>query len=123
MAVNVYSTSVTSENLSRHDLLNWINETLHTSMIKVEELCTGKCFHQIFVWLTSILLFFWSFLGSAYCQFMDMLFPGTVSLKKVKIDAKLEHEYINNYKALQAALKKVKIEKVFAASNPILFIN
>ena len=54
---------------------------------------------------------------------MDMLFPGTVSLKKVKIDAKLEHEYINNYKALQAALKKVKIEKVFVASNPILFIN
>lgn len=90
MAVNVYSTSVCSENLSRHDLLNWINETLHTNMIKVEELCTG----------------------SAYCQFMDMLFPGTVSLKKVKIDAKLEHEYINNYKALQAALKKVKIEKM-----------
>ena len=42
MAVNVYSTSVTSENLSRHDLLNWINDTLKTNMIKVEELCSGK---------------------------------------------------------------------------------
>ena len=54
MAVNVYSTSVTSDNMSRHDLLGWINDTLKTNMIKVEELCTG----------------------SAYCQFMDMLFPG-----------------------------------------------
>jgi len=59
-------------------------------MVKVEELCTG----------------------SAYCQFMDMLFPGSVILKKIKVDARLEHEYINNYKALQGGMKKVKIEKV-----------
>lgn len=90
MAVNVYSTSVTSDNMSRHDLLGWINDTLKTNMIKVEELCTG----------------------SAYCQFMDMLFPGTISLKKIKVNAKLEHEYLNNYKALQNVMKKVKIEKV-----------
>lgn len=90
MAVNVYSTSVTSENLSRHDLLGWINDTLKTNMLKVEELCTG----------------------SAYCQFMDMLFPGTISLKKVKIHAHLEHEYLNNYKTLQNCMKKIKIEKV-----------
>lgn len=57
MAVNVYSTSVTSENLSRHEILNWINDTLRTNLTKVEELCTG----------------------SAYCQFMDMLFPGKCS--------------------------------------------
>lgn len=90
MAVNVYSTSVTSENLSRHELIGWINGTLKTNMLKVEELCTG----------------------SAYCQFMDMLFPGTIILKRVKIDARLEHEYINNYKALQNCMKKIKIEKV-----------
>lgn len=90
MAVNVYSTSVTADNLSRHDLLNWINDSLKTNMVKVEELCTG----------------------SAYCQFMDMLFPGTVALKRVKIDARLEHEYINNYKMLQNCMKKIKIEKV-----------
>jgi len=34
MAVNVYSTSVTSDNMSRHDLLNWINDTLKTNMVK-----------------------------------------------------------------------------------------
>ena len=39
--------------------------------------------------------------GAAYCQFMDMLFPGAVNLKKVKFNTKLEHEYINNFKVLQ----------------------
>ena len=28
MAVNVYSTSVTTENLSRHDMLHWVNDCL-----------------------------------------------------------------------------------------------
>lgn len=54
MAVNVYSTNVTSENLSRHDMLAWVNDCLASSFSKIEELCTG----------------------AAYCQFMDMLFPG-----------------------------------------------
>ena len=54
MAVNVFSTSSTVENLSRHDMLNWVNDCLQSNYTKVEELCTG----------------------AAYCQFMDMLFPG-----------------------------------------------
>lgn len=90
MAVNVYSTSVTTENLSRHDILSWINGTLQTNLVKIEELCTG----------------------SAYCQLMDMLFPGSMRMKKVKYDTKLEHEYIANYKALQEGFKKVNAEKV-----------
>ncbi len=36
MAVNVYSTNSTTDNLSRYELLNWINSTLNTNMIKVE---------------------------------------------------------------------------------------
>lgn len=54
MAVNVYSTNVTTENLSRHDMLAWVNDCLQSQFAKIEELCTG----------------------AAYCQFMDMLFPG-----------------------------------------------
>ena len=50
--------------------------------------------------------------GAAYCQFLDMLFPGVISLKKVKFATKLEHEYINNWKILQSCLKKVGIDKV-----------
>ncbi|XP_033873153.3 microtubule-associated protein RP/EB family member 3-like isoform X1 [Acipenser ruthenus] len=90
MAVNVYSTSVTIENLSRHDMLAWVNDSLHLSYTKVEQLCSG----------------------AAYCQFMDMLFPGSVHLKKVKFQAKLEHEYIHNFKVLQAAFKKMSIDKI-----------
>lgn len=44
MAVNVYATSVTSENLSRHDMLVWINESLQMNLTKIEMLCTGKAF-------------------------------------------------------------------------------
>jgi len=32
---------------------------------------------------------------------MDMLFPGSVTLKKVKFKTNLEHEYIQNFKILQ----------------------
>lgn len=89
ICVNVYSTSATSENLSRHEMLNWVNDCLQTHYAKIEELCTG----------------------AAYCQFMDMLFPGSISLKKVKFKTNLEHEYIQNFKLLQAAFKKVGADK------------
>ena len=50
--------------------------------------------------------------GAAYCQFLDMLFPGTIAVKRIKFATKQEHEYIQNWKLLQGALKKVGIEKV-----------
>lgn len=42
MAVNVYSTSVCSDNLSRHDMLAWINESLQINLTKIELLCSGE---------------------------------------------------------------------------------
>lgn len=89
MAVNVFSTSATTENLSRHDILAWINDTLQINYTKIEELCSG----------------------AAYCQFMDMLFPGSILLKRVKFSTRLEHEYISNLKSLQTCFKKVGVEK------------
>lgn len=94
MAVNVYSTNVTSDNLSRHDMLAWVNDCLQSNFAKIEELCTG----------------------AAYCQFMDMLFPGSVPMKRIKFKTNLEHEYIQNFKILQAGFKKMNVDKV------ILFI-
>merc|ERR1719334_2633959 len=41
-----------------------------------------------------------------------MLFPGSVLLKKVKFNTKLEHEYLNNFKLLQASFKKMNVDKV-----------
>ncbi|XP_076068853.1 microtubule-associated protein RP/EB family member 1 isoform X2 [Oratosquilla oratoria] len=90
MAVNVFSTSATVENLSRHEMLNWVNDCLQSNFTKVEQLCSG----------------------AAYCQFMDMLFPGSLALKKVKFSTNLEHEYINNFKLLQASFKKMHVDKI-----------
>lgn len=70
MAINVYSTNVTSDNLSRHDMLAWVNDTLSASFTKIEELCSG----------------------AAYCQFMDMLFPG--KLVKLLLFVYLGYIYI-----------------------------
>lgn len=90
MAVNVYSTNVTTDNLSRHDMLAWVNDCLQAQFAKIEELCTG----------------------AAYCQFMDMLFPGSVPMKRVKFRTNLEHEYIQNFKILQASFKKMTVDKI-----------
>merc|ERR1719433_1722032 len=41
-----------------------------------------------------------------------MLFPGSIPMKKVKFSTKLEHEYIQNFKILQAAFKKMNVDKI-----------
>uniref|UniRef100_A0A8C8TH76 Microtubule-associated protein RP/EB family member 1 n=1 Tax=Peromyscus maniculatus bairdii TaxID=230844 RepID=A0A8C8TH76_PERMB len=80
MAVNVYLTSVTNDTQSQNDMLAWINESLQLNLTKIEQLCSE----------------------SAYCQFMDMLFPGSI----------LEHEYIQNFKTLQAGFKRKGVDKI-----------
>ena len=42
MAVNVYATSVSIDNLSRHDMLAWVNDSLHLSYTKIEQMCSGR---------------------------------------------------------------------------------
>ncbi len=69
-AVNVYHTSVTTDNLSRNDILQWINSALSSNYTKIEDLCTGRYFK-----LKSFVFFQYD-LGAAYCQFMEMMFPG-----------------------------------------------
>lgn len=78
------------DNLSRHDMLAWVNDSLQLTYTKIEQLCTG----------------------AAYCQFMDILFPGCILVKKVKFNAKLEHEYIHNFKVLQAGFKRMNVDKI-----------
>merc|ERR1711963_1117641 len=43
-----------------------------------------------------------------------MLFPGSVPLKRVKFRTKLEHEYIQNFKILQASFKRMQVDKPIA---------
>ena len=46
------------------------------------------------------------------CLFLCFKFAGAISLKKIKFCTKLEHEYIQNFKALQTCFKKVGVDKV-----------
>lgn len=87
---NVHSTSASDSNLSRHEIIAWVNDTLDTQYAKIEDLCSG----------------------GAYCQFIDILFPGAIMLKKAKFNTKLEHEYIQNYKFVQQSFKKIGCDKV-----------
>uniref|UniRef100_A0A1Q3EVM6 Putative microtubule-binding protein involved in cell cycle control n=1 Tax=Culex tarsalis TaxID=7177 RepID=A0A1Q3EVM6_CULTA len=89
MAVNVHFTNCTTENLSRNEILAWVNRTLLAEFKKIEELCTG----------------------AAYCQMMDILFPGCVPLKRIKYCTNLEHDFINNLKIFQNALVAMKVDK------------
>ena len=88
MAVNVYITGATAGELSRNYLISWINGSLNINYSKIEEMRTG----------------------AAYCHLFDMMFTNCLPLKKVKLDAKLEHECINNWKLVQNAFKKIGID-------------
>ncbi|XP_050096629.1 microtubule-associated protein RP/EB family member 2-like [Anopheles aquasalis] len=89
MAVNVHFTGQTTENLSRIELLAWVNRTLLSQFKKVEELCTG----------------------AAYCQLMDVLFPGSVPLKRIKYCTNVEHDFLSNLRLFQNALVQLKVNR------------
>ena len=69
MAVNVYSTSATSENLSRHEMLAWINESLQTSFQKVEQLCTGEWIKKRTLIIEAFTIWLGLFVGNAPYSF------------------------------------------------------
>ena len=54
MARNVTLTNASSDTLSRHDMLNWINETLDSQLVKIEELGTGNFLLALNFYLTRI---------------------------------------------------------------------
>ncbi|KAJ7476598.1 microtubule binding protein [Mycena latifolia] len=74
---------------SRTELLQWLNELLQLNYTKVEQCGTG----------------------GAYCQIIDSIYPGDVPMARVKMAAKLEYEYVANYKILQTVFKAKKIDK------------
>ena len=78
-------------------LLTWVNDCLQTKYVRIEQMCSG----------------------SAYCQIMDMLFPNCIQMKKVKFNTKLVHEYIQNFRVLQLAFQKVKIDKTIPVGKLI----
>ncbi|KAF4659902.1 Integrator complex subunit 11 [Perkinsus olseni] len=75
--------------LSKSQLLDWLNTLLQTSLTKVEQCASG----------------------AVYCQIIDSAFPGRVPLKKVNWMAKVDYEYVHNYKILQRAFDQCNIAK------------
>ncbi|WWC60813.1 uncharacterized protein I303_103389 [Kwoniella dejecticola CBS 10117] len=74
---------------SRGELLAWLNELLEPLTItKVEQCGTG----------------------SVYCQIIDSIY-GDLPMSKVKFNAKMEYEYLDNFKILQKAFNVHRIEK------------
>mmetsp|Transcript_35282 Transcript_35282/g.64546 ORF Transcript_35282/g.64546 Transcript_35282/m.64546 type:complete len:287 (+) Transcript_35282:156-1016(+) len=75
--------------VSRSELLSWVNNTLDLHLSKVEQ-CAN---------------------GAVYCQVIDVCHPGGVTMKRVNWMARPEHEAIPNYKVLQQAFDRCKIDK------------
>lgn len=73
---------------SRTELLAWLNETLDLQYAKVEQCGTG----------------------AAYCQIVDSVY-GDLPMSKVKFNAQQEYQYLANFKVLQLAFLKHRIDK------------
>uniref|UniRef100_A0A0N4Z6Q0 Calponin-homology (CH) domain-containing protein n=1 Tax=Parastrongyloides trichosuri TaxID=131310 RepID=A0A0N4Z6Q0_PARTI len=89
MVNNVHATSVNFFNISRHELIAWVNSCLQSNLTKIEEMCTG----------------------AAYAQLTDMCFRGKIPLKRVKWNSKHEIDWISNWKIIQTAWKNIGIDK------------
>lgn len=75
--------------VSRTDLLTWVNQSLQLNLTKVEQCASGV----------------------VYCQIIDLCHPGSIAMKKLNWNAKMDHEFIPNFKVLQAAFDKNNIQR------------
>jgi len=75
--------------VGRKEVLRWLNDLLKTDFKKIEETANG----------------------AAACQVLDVMFKGTVPMKKVNWGARSDYEFVKNYKVLQSVFNKHKIEK------------
>jgi len=75
--------------VGRKELINWIRQYFDPGFSKVEDLASGV----------------------VYCQIIDSVYPGTVPMRKVKMGAKTEVDFIHNFKILQTSFGKKKIDR------------
>ncbi|XP_041447710.1 microtubule-associated protein RP/EB family member 1-like [Drosophila obscura] len=88
---NVYHTrnSNPSQNLSRKEIIKWVNNALNIKIKELEALGSG----------------------AEYCRLFNQLRPGIINLKKVKYGSRLQSDFQSNLILLQRALHKVGLEK------------
>mmetsp|Transcript_17462 Transcript_17462/g.25807 ORF Transcript_17462/g.25807 Transcript_17462/m.25807 type:complete len:327 (+) Transcript_17462:130-1110(+) len=73
----------------RRELLDFFNDLLKLNLTKIEETASG----------------------AVACQLTDYIYPGTIPMSRVNWDARSDYEFVQNYKLLQAAFKKKKIQR------------
>jgi hypothetical protein len=105
-------------NVSRTDLLAWLNDLLQINYTKVEQCGTGGAYCQI---LDSI---YGEIIGRNQSRASDntdnVLFTqGDIPMARVKMNAKHEYEFVANYKIMQNVFKAKKIDKVYTRKSDI----
>lgn len=112
-------TSVNSENMSRHQMLEWVNTMVNGHFKKIEELCSGNyCIVQN-VMLTAETSQNFTFNRCRILSNDGNDLPNCINLKRVKLSAKLEHECFHNMKLFQGALTRLKLDKTIPVDRLI----
>jgi len=75
--------------VGRKELTAWVQQYFQPTFQKIED-CSS---------------------GVVYCQIVDSVHPGAVAMGKVKISARTEVDFIHNFKILQTAFSKKKIDR------------
>ncbi|KAL7560552.1 hypothetical protein ACA910_001422 [Epithemia clementina (nom. ined.)] len=75
--------------VGRKELLEFFNELLDVKLEKIEQTATG----------------------AIACQVTDLIFPGSIPMSRVNWEAKSDYEFVQNYKLLQAAFTKHRVQK------------
>lgn len=74
---------------SRKDILDWLNDLLCLNLTKIEQTASG----------------------AVACQIIEYIYPNSVPLHRVNWEAKSEYEFVQNYKLLQVAFTKHKVQR------------
>ncbi|CAL8088006.1 unnamed protein product [Calicophoron daubneyi] len=94
-AVNVHIVTNNTVNVTRRGILTWLASLLDTDIKRIEDLSNG----------------------AVYCRVMEILFPGSIPLNRVKVNTKHEGEAILNYKLLQNAFRQYEVRKDIPVNN------